>query len=97
MDFYNDDILIEKENIEDLKDRRKARMSAYITAIRNRTGMNKKEFAEWLGIPYRSLQDWELGNSKAPEYIVRLIDYKVRMEQMLKDGKLVYTDKKEEL
>jgi DNA-binding transcriptional regulator YiaG len=23
--------------------------------------MNKKEFAEYLGIPYRTLQDWELG------------------------------------
>ena len=43
--------------------------------------MNKKEFAEYLGIPYRTLQDWELGNAQAPEYVLRLIAYKVQMEK----------------
>ena len=43
--------------------------------------MNKKEFAEYLGIPYRTLQDWELGNTQAPEYVLRLIAYKVQMEK----------------
>ena len=43
--------------------------------------MNKKEFAEYLGIPYRTLQDWELGNTLAPEYVLRLIAYKVQMEK----------------
>ena len=23
--------------------------------------MNRKEFSEWLGIPYRTMQEWELG------------------------------------
>ncbi len=52
-----------------------------IAYIRNQTGMNKKEFAEYLGIPYRTLQDWELGNAQAPEYVLRLIAYKVQMEK----------------
>ena len=51
-------------------------------------GMKRPEFAEWLGIPYRTLQDWELGNYKMPEYVLRLIAYKVKMEEMLKNGKL---------
>ena len=50
--------------------------------------MKRPEFAEWLGIPYRTLQDWELGNYKMPEYVLRLIAYKVKMEEMLKNGKL---------
>ena len=28
--------------------------------LRRKTGMNKKQFAEYFGIPYRTLQDWEL-------------------------------------
>jgi DNA-binding transcriptional regulator YiaG len=43
--------------------------------------MNKKDFAEYLGIPYRTLQDWELRNTQAPEYVLRLIAYKVQMEK----------------
>ena len=42
---------------------------------------DKKEFAEYFGIPYRTLQDWELGNTQAPEYVLRLIAYKVQMEK----------------
>lgn len=44
-----------------------------IKEIRESTGMNKKEFAEYFGIPYRTLQDWELGNRKAPEYVYSMI------------------------
>ena len=61
---------------------RKKRMYASAFAyIKSQTGMNKKEFAEYLGIPYRTLQDWELGNTQAPEYVLRLIAYKVQMEK----------------
>jgi DNA-binding transcriptional regulator YiaG len=43
--------------------------------------MNRKEFAEWLGIPYRTMQDWELGNSQVPDYVLRLVAYKVQSEK----------------
>ena len=42
--------------------------------------MNRREFAEYFGIPYRTMQDWELGNRKMPEYLLRLMMYKVKME-----------------
>ncbi len=48
--------------------------------IRNRTGMNRKEFAKWLDIPYRTMQEWELGRRAMPEYVLRLIAYKVYNE-----------------
>ena len=44
-----------------------------IKEIRESTGMNKKEFSEYFGIPYRTLQDWELGNRKAPNYVYNMI------------------------
>ena len=56
-------------------------LAASFVAVRNMTGMNRKEFAEWLAIPYRTMQDWELGTSQVPEYVLRLVAYKVLMEK----------------
>jgi DNA-binding transcriptional regulator YiaG len=39
--------------------------------------MNRKDFSDWLGIPYRTMQEWELGRRVMPEYVLRLIAYKV--------------------
>ena len=41
----------------------------------------RKEFAEWLGIPYRTMQEWELGRRAMPQYVLDLIAYKVRNEK----------------
>jgi len=48
--------------------------------LRYRTGMNRREFAEYFEIPYRTVQEWELGNRKMPEYLLRLMAYRVRIE-----------------
>ncbi|GFI46556.1 hypothetical protein IMSAGC019_01875 [Lachnospiraceae bacterium] len=48
--------------------------------LRARTGMNRRQFADYFGIPYRTVQDWELGSRQMPEYLLRLMEYKVRME-----------------
>ena len=53
----------------------------YIEAIRNQTGMTRPQFSEWLGMPLRTLQAWEKGTREMPEYVLRLIAYKVRMEK----------------
>ena len=49
--------------------------------IRNKTGLNRKEFAEAFGIPYRTITDWELGNRVMPDYVLRLISYRVAMDR----------------
>lgn len=36
-------------------------------------------------IPYRTVQDWELGNRKMPDYLLRLIAYKLATEKLLKN------------
>ncbi len=53
--------------------------------IRLKTGMNRKEFAEYFEIPYRTVQDWELGNREMPQYLLRLIAYKIEMEKLTKE------------
>jgi len=50
--------------------------------LRKSTGMNRKEFCEYFEIPYRTVTDWELGNRTMPEYLLRLMEYKVRMEKL---------------
>jgi len=63
----------------------KRRMFAYyFRMIRQASGMSRTEFAEWLGIPYRTMQEWELGRRTMPEYVLRLIAYKVKNEQSKK-------------
>ena len=52
--------------------------------IRNKTGLNRKEFAEAFGIPYRTITDWELGTRIMPEYVLRLIAYRVALDPTLK-------------
>ena len=56
----------------------------YLLELRESTGMTRTEFCEYFEIPYRTLQDWELGNRKMPEYLLRLIAYKIKMEELEK-------------
>ena len=53
----------------------------YLIELRDSTGMSRTEFCEYFGIPYRTLQDWELGNRKMPDYLLRLMAYKIKMEK----------------
>ena len=80
--FETEGLILEMEDAEKHKAEQNNRVSAYLfILIRQQTNMNRKEFAEWLGIPYRTMQDWELGNSQVPDYILRLVAYKVKNEK----------------
>ena len=65
----------------------------YLVELRESTGMTRKEFCEYFEIPYRTVQDWELGNRKMPDYLLHLMEYKIRMEQGIKDGKELENNK----
>ena len=49
----------------------------YLVELRESTGMTRKEF----------------GNRKMPDYLLRLMEYKIRMEQGIKDGKELENNK----
>ena len=55
---------------------------AKIKELRERTGMNRKEFCDCFQIPYRTVTDWERDNRHAPEYVLRLLEYYIRMEEL---------------
>ena len=53
--------------------------------LRVSTGMNRKQFCEYFQIPYRTMTDWELGNRTMPDYLLRLMAYKVNVEKLAKN------------
>ena len=55
-----------------------------IKALRESTGMNRKEFCEYFQIPYRTVTEWERDTRHAPEYVIRLLEYYIRMEGLIK-------------
>ena len=62
-----------------------------VIALRESTGMNRKEFCEYFGIPYRTVSEWERGTRKMPDYVLRMMEYQVRMEKLDKKKKKGYT------
>lgn len=59
--------------------------SKKIKELRESTGMNRREFCDYFDIPYRTVTEWERDNRHAPEYVLRLLEYYIRMEKFVKD------------
>jgi len=59
-------------------------VSNKIKELRQSTGMNRREFCDYFQIPYRTVTEWERGNRHAPEYVIRLMEYYIRMEKLKK-------------
>lgn len=54
-----------------------------IKELRTAAGMTQKTFAEYFGIPWKSIQNWEYGRTTCPDYVVRLIAYKLTKENII--------------
>ena len=54
-----------------------------IKELRESIGLNRKEFSEHIGIPVRTLEDWEAGRRTPPEYIPKLIAYQLKYEELI--------------
>ena len=55
-----------------------------INDLRERSGMSRMAFAEYFGIPYRTLQKWELGERECTPYLLDLMRYKLEKEGIIK-------------
>lgn len=49
--------------------------------LREASGMNLKQFADYFEIPYRTIQNWEGGQRTCPEYLLKLMQYKLEKEK----------------
>ena len=58
-----------------------------IRELRESTGMNRKEFCDYFGIPYRTVTEWERDNRHAPDYVIRLLAYYIGAEKLNKKAK----------
>ena len=48
------------------------------------TGLSQRRFCAALGIPTRTLEDWERGVSRCPAYVEALIAYRVEHDLTLR-------------
>ena len=56
-----------------------------VKELREKMGMNRREFSDYYGIPYRTVQDWEAEKRELPEYLLRLMKYRAEVEDMMKN------------
>ena len=66
---------------EKTMDELELRKEAFIN-LRKSTGMNRMQFCKYFQIPYRTVTDWERGARHMPDYVLRLLEYYVRMEKL---------------
>ena len=51
-----------------------------IKEIRELTGLSQKDFSYKYHIPKRSIENWETGLRKCPQYVLELLEYRVKSE-----------------
>lgn len=60
--------------------------------LRKMKEMNRREFSEYMGIPLRTMEEWEAGRRKMPDYVLRLISYRVKVEKVLDENEIERMD-----
>lgn len=45
-----------------------------IVRMRKRKGLSRIDFAKYFGIPYRTVQEWELGRRRPPQWVIGLLE-----------------------
>lgn len=54
-----------------------------IKELRTLAGMSQRKFSDYLHIPTRTIEDWERDLRTPPVYVVELIEYKLRKENLI--------------
>ena len=67
-----------KENIE--------KQIRTLKEVRDMLNVNRTEFSRYMGISLRTLEEWEAGRRKMPDYVLRLIAYYVKTQKWLKEN-----------
>lgn len=57
-----------------------------IKSLRTASGMTQQAFADYFGIPKRTIENWEGGQRKCPTYLLDLMQYKLEREGYIKKG-----------
>ncbi|MBQ9913555.1 MAG: helix-turn-helix domain-containing protein [Clostridia bacterium] len=54
-----------------------------IKELRTMSKMTQKAFAEYFGIPKRTIEQWEGNQRECKEYIIELMKYKLEKENLI--------------
>lgn len=54
-----------------------------IKLLRERHGLSRQQFCDVFCIPYRTLQAWELGQRKCPDYVCQMMVKLLELAQQL--------------
>lgn len=76
-DFTMKESIVQNEKFSDVADCKKT-----IKELRERTGMDRKEFCDCFQIPYQMLAEWERDDERVPEFVLRLVEYYIKMEKL---------------
>lgn len=52
--------------------------------LRKLSGMTQKEYAEYFGISKRAIEDWDRGVNNCAQYLLDLMEYKLKNEGIIK-------------
>ncbi len=52
--------------------------------LRKLSGMTQVQFSEYFEIPKRTIEEWDRGTRKCTEYLLKLMEYKLRKENIIK-------------
>ena len=69
--------------------------SEILKNVREECDMTQMEFATYFNVPKRTYQGWEYGKRKVPEYMLRRMLYKLKMEGVAEDLTVLMTDESE--
>lgn len=57
-----------------------------IKELREKTGLSQQKFGDYFGIPRRTIQNWEMGTSECNQYIVEMMEYKLKNEGLIEES-----------
>ncbi len=57
--------------------------SETVKELRIVSGMSLKQFSDYFGIPYRTVQNWDAEIRNCPDYLVELMIYKLNSEGII--------------
>lgn len=58
-----------------------------VRELREEMNMNRREFCDYFGIPYRTVQDWEAEKRELPDYLLRLMRYRASIEGIVRNDR----------
>lgn len=54
--------------------------------LRKLSGMSQRKYAEYFGIPRRTVEDWDSGKRACTDYLLALMEYKLIKENIIEKG-----------